>query len=194
MKDTRTIYLLFLSTGTLLSKAIDLYTKTQLNHVSIAFDEGLNEVYSFGRKQPYNPFIGGFVKEAVTEPFFNQSMCAVYKIEISIEQYSALRQHLQMIESMQHLYRYNFIGLFGFILNKEIKRTHAYFCSQFVATMLQAIDVYPKDKQAGLTRPDDLRMWQELELIYMGTLQDYLNLEEKKSRFRLPIRSFFRMS
>ncbi|MGM0522855.1 MAG: hypothetical protein ACQER2_02220 [Bacillota bacterium] len=194
MKETRTIYLLFLSTGTLLSKAIDLYTKTNLNHVSIAFDKELSEVYSFGRKRPYNPFIGGFVREAVTEPFFNQSMCAVYELEISNDQYLALRQHLQMIESMQHLYRYNFIGLFGFFINYEVKRTHAYFCSQFVATMLQAIDLYPKDKQAGLTRPDDLRQWDKLELVYIGTLQEYLQLPDKRRKFRLPIRSFFRMS
>lgn len=36
-----------------------------LNHVSIALDRELTEVYSFGRKQPDNPFIGGFVKEDI---------------------------------------------------------------------------------------------------------------------------------
>lgn len=194
MKETRSIYLLFLSTGTLLSKAIDLYTKTNLNHVSIAFDEQLTEVYSFGRKRPYNPFIGGFVREAVTEPFYNQSMCAVYKIDISKEQYLALRQQLQVIESMQHLYRYNFIGLFGVIFNREIKRTHAYFCSQFVTTMLQEINLYPKEKQAGLTRPEDLRRWNQLELVYSGSLQDYIQIEGSKQKTRFPIGTFFRMN
>ena len=63
MKETRTIYLLFLSTGTLLSKAIDLYTKTNLNHVSIAFDKELSEVGSLTlhfSKNTLKPWYGLF--------------------------------------------------------------------------------------------------------------------------------------
>ena len=59
----KTIYIVLTDTGTLLSKAIGMYTRKDLNHTSIAFDEQLNEMYSFGRKQRHNPFVGGFVKE-----------------------------------------------------------------------------------------------------------------------------------
>lgn len=51
------IYVLLTNTGTLFSKTIRWYTKNMLNHASIAFDSDLNEVYSFGRKNPSNPFL-----------------------------------------------------------------------------------------------------------------------------------------
>ena len=40
------IYIILSNTGTLFSKAIGMYTKKELNHASIAFDEELNEMYS----------------------------------------------------------------------------------------------------------------------------------------------------
>ena len=69
------IYIVLTDTGTLLSKAIGLYTRKDLNHASIAFDEELKEMYSFGRKQRHNPFVGGFVKEnaAPIDEHFRQS-------------------------------------------------------------------------------------------------------------------------
>ena len=46
----KTIYIVLTDTGTLLSKTIGMYTRKDLNHASIAFDEQLTEMYSFGRK------------------------------------------------------------------------------------------------------------------------------------------------
>lgn len=181
MNKNRSIYLVFMSTGTMLSRAIDLYTKTGLNHVSIALDEGLTEVYSFGRKRPYNPFIGGFVREDMASAFFNHSQCAIYRLEIDVHQYDMLKQNIAVIEATKHLYRYNFLGLFGVMLNYELERDHAYFCSQFVSTMLSSIGIKPNDKPAGLMRPDDLRSWDQLSLVYSGPITDYLGIETEQS-------------
>lgn len=52
------IYIILTYTGTLLSKIIKFYTKDEFSHVSLALDIGLNKMYSFGRLNPYNPFIG----------------------------------------------------------------------------------------------------------------------------------------
>ena len=52
------VYILLTHTGTILSKAIKLYTSHEYTHVSIALDEKLDRLYSFGRINPYNPFIG----------------------------------------------------------------------------------------------------------------------------------------
>ena len=59
------IFLVVSDTGTILTRLIKAYTKTPYNHASISFDAELSEVYSFGRKTVYNPFIGGFVKEDI---------------------------------------------------------------------------------------------------------------------------------
>ncbi len=52
-------------TGTILSRVVKLYTKKEYSHVSIALDENLEEMYSFGRLNPYIAFIGGFVREGI---------------------------------------------------------------------------------------------------------------------------------
>ena len=81
----KTIYIVLTDTGTLLSKAIGMYTRTDLNHASIAFDEQLTEMYSFGRKQRHNPFIGGFVKENAADGIFRDATCAVFSYVVSDE-------------------------------------------------------------------------------------------------------------
>ena len=61
----KAIYILLTDTGTWFSRAIKLYTGAPYNHASIALDEELNELYSFGRKVYTNPFSAGFVQEHI---------------------------------------------------------------------------------------------------------------------------------
>lgn len=65
MSNEKEMYILLTDTGTLLSKLIKCFTNAPYNHVSIVFDKRLDEVYSFGRKEPRNPFIAGFIREDV---------------------------------------------------------------------------------------------------------------------------------
>jgi len=57
------IYIVISQTGTILSKIIKLVTKKEYNHASLSMEGSLEKMYSFGRKDPYNPFIGVFVIE-----------------------------------------------------------------------------------------------------------------------------------
>lgn len=125
----RTIYFLFTDTGTYLSKAINYCTKQSLNHVSIGFDHELSEVYSFGRKRPNNPFIGGFVKEDIKSEFMRRSRCAIYSYRITELEYQAILCRIKEIEAAKESYKYNFIGLLGVLFQIEINRKDAFFCS-----------------------------------------------------------------
>ena len=82
------IYIVLTHTGTLLSNLIKLYTKNDYSHVSLAFDEDLNEMYSFGRLYTYNAFIGGFVREYLdkgTFKRFKNTTTSVYEVIITDE-------------------------------------------------------------------------------------------------------------
>lgn len=171
----KTIYIVLTDTGTLLSKAIGMYTRKDLNHASIAFDEQLTEIYSFGRKQQYNPFIGGFVRENVAEGIFQEAECAVYRCEVSMEAYMRIRQKIVQFELNQRDYKYNFIGLFGVALNREIRRKRAFFCSQFVATVMQESEMHRLLTRPSLTMPHHLACLPHMELVYEGCLKTYLN-------------------
>ncbi|MDQ0272302.1 hypothetical protein [Cytobacillus purgationiresistens] len=169
------IYLLLTDTGTWFTKCIKLYTKKTFNHASLALDHQFNHVYSFGRKRPHNPFIGGFVKENIRSPFFHHTKCAIYSCSVSEEQLQQITNYLEIIDTQKHKYRYNLLGLFAIIFNKNLERPHAFFCSQFVATLLEKGKITGLTKPASLITPHDLIQLPQLEVIYEGKLSNYIH-------------------
>ncbi|MFD0588905.1 hypothetical protein ACFQZE_12960 [Paenibacillus sp. GCM10027627] len=172
------IFVLLTDTGTVLTKLIRSFTKDPLNHASIAFDVNLNDVYSFGRKNPSNPFFAGFVKENVRGPFFEDSMCALYRCRVSVTTYNSIRSQIQHFEQYHELYKYNLVGMLGVVFNIEWERRYAYFCSQFVATVFERSGMNLVDKSPLLVTPGDLQNTSQLELVYHGSLHAYTGCEE----------------
>ncbi|MFD1036977.1 hypothetical protein ACFQ3N_00855 [Virgibacillus byunsanensis] len=177
-----TIYFLFTDTGTYLSRAINFATRQPLNHVSISFDRDLQEVYSFGRKKPRNPFIGGFVKEDIRSDFLKNSDCAVYACQVSDSDVDAVMSHIKEIEQQKDNFKYNFIGLIAVLLQVEINRENAMFCSQFVGTILQDVDAFQFGKPTYFLTPGDIRKHDNLQLIYQGKLGNYQQVALKAGR------------
>jgi hypothetical protein len=169
------VYILLTDTGTLFTKLIKLYTKKPYNHASISFDLELSEVYSFGRKTARNPFIGGFVKEDVKKGLFKQANCAIYLLIVNEVQMQRMNHYIKEIEAQKGEYRYNLLGLWGFILNKPIKRKKAFFCSQFVATLLKECNIIDFGKSPSLVAPNDLQKVFKFQFVYEGELKGYLN-------------------
>lgn len=169
------VYILLTDTGSFLTKLIKLYTKKPYNHASISFDSELNEVYSFGRKMMENPLYGGFVRENVKQGLFKQANCAIYSITVTQDQKEKMKSYINEMEKQQDTYRYNFLGLLGFLINRPIVRKNAFFCSQFVATILQNAEVLNFKKPIALIAPHDLIEASHLNLEYEGNLKDYVN-------------------
>ena len=66
------VYIILTHTGTIVSRIIRCYTGHEFSHVSISLDEELTKMYSFGRLNPYNTFIGGFVNERLNSGTFKR--------------------------------------------------------------------------------------------------------------------------
>lgn len=62
--QNRQLYIVISQTGTLLSRILKQITGAEYNHASISLSRDLERMYSFGRRHPYNPFLGGFVIES----------------------------------------------------------------------------------------------------------------------------------
>jgi hypothetical protein len=170
------VYVVLTDTGTLFTRTIKWFTKDALNHASIAFDSGLNEVYSFGRKNPQNPFFAGFVRENMRGELFEQATCALYRCRIQPAAYAKMRSVIADMDRNSDQYRYNLIGVIGVMFNIQlIKRDYAYFCSEFVASVFEKSGVDLVNKSSFLVRPGDLENTPKLELIYEGRLQNLLN-------------------
>lgn len=175
MNREKMIYILLTDTGTILTRMIKFYTKKPYNHASIAFDENLIEVYSFGRKIANNPFIGGFVKEDLRSVVFKRADCAIYSLSITYDEYQKMYEYIQEIAVKQELYRYNFIGLFGVMFKKPIKRKNAFFCSHFVASVLKKSKDIKFEKELSMVEPSDLLNSADFQLVFEGKLIDFQN-------------------
>ena len=64
MAESQQIYIVLSQTGTILSRILHLITKKEYNHSSISMNRELTQMYSFGRRNPYNPISAGFVRES----------------------------------------------------------------------------------------------------------------------------------
>ena len=171
-------YILLTHSGSLLSKCIKQYTQEPYSHVSLALDIVLEDLYSFGRLNPNNPFIGGFIREDIingTYARFPNTNCALYALEINWVQYEALKKEIERFNTEKEYYGYNLVGLLGIVFNIPIEREYNYFCSQFVATLLYNSDIHIFNKPAALVSPRDFRKCKELHLLYEGKLSNYAN-------------------
>jgi hypothetical protein len=173
MPQKKEIYILLTNTGTWFTKLIKLFTKASYNHASISFDNRLTAVFSFGRKHPMNPFIGGFVKEDIRSGIFRNATCLLYRCTVSEVDYDRMRKYVQTFEENPDLYKYNLLGLFGILLNKEISRKHAFFCSEFVASVFLENGVNIVEKPSVFTRPSDFSTSGALQLVYFGKMNKF---------------------
>ncbi|WP_174615551.1 hypothetical protein [Virgibacillus ihumii] len=167
------IYLLLTDTGTLFTRTIKLYTRKPYNHASIAFDDNLTELYSFGRKDIRNPFAGGFVKENIREGLLREADCAVYSRTISTEQCNRINEYIQNIKEREDQYRYNLLGLFAVILRIKFSRANAFFCSEFIANVLAECGVTTFQKPPSLITPHELQQAAGFQLVYRGRVEEF---------------------
>ncbi|WP_019535699.1 hypothetical protein [Paenibacillus ginsengihumi] len=174
MGANKHVYILLTDTGTWLSRLIKWYTKEPLNHASLAFDPGLREVYSFGRKDQRNPVIGGFVKEDVRGPLMSGSRCAVYRCSVDAETFMRIRNEVKRIEERHEEYAFNLLGIIAVGLGRGLSRRRAFFCSEFVSTVCRRAGFRLTDKSDSLVRPADLAASDKLTLVFQGEMTHYL--------------------
>ena len=175
-RDIKSVYILLTDTGTLFTKMIKWYTNAPYNHVSIVFDRGLNEIYSFGRKYPRNPLIAGFIKENVyygTYRYFSQTRCQLLKMTVSTEEYIRINNAVENFKNNQDVYSYNLLGLLGVVFRRPIHPKNKYFCSQFVAEVFRHSGMHIWNMPTALVTPNDFLEHPRFEVVYEGLLYDY---------------------
>ena len=119
------IYFVLTYTGTILSKIVHVYTGQEFCHSSLSLDEGLTEMYSFGRYWAYNPFIGGLIKEEVdsgTFKRFHNTKAAIYSLEVTDWQYKKIKKEIKRMLNSKEKYTFNTLGLAAVVFDKKLKR------------------------------------------------------------------------
>lgn len=170
------IYIVLTHTGTILSTIIKYYTRDEFSHVSIALDADLKEMYSFGRLNPYNPFVGSFVHEYInkgTFKRFKKTKTKVYSFFITDEQYEKARKTIEYFENNKQKYKFNILGLACVSINKRIVRKNTFYCAEFVKHILKSAKIPEANELPEIIKPEDFKKINGLILEYEGLLRKY---------------------
>ena len=170
------VYIILTHTGTALSTIIRCWTKDEFSHISIALDADLEEMYSFGRLNPYNPFWGSFVHEHInrgTFKRFKNTRAEVYSMFVTDEQYEKAQKTIEYFNNNKQKYKFNILGLACVSINKKIVRKNTFYCAEFVKHILKVIGVTEVNKLPKIIRPENFKQLEGLKLEYDGLLRKY---------------------
>ena len=135
------IYVVFSSTPYKIGKTIRALTGEKYNHVSIALDAELTQMYSFARRYYKTPFYGGFVKESLSRYQLNQNKATVEicKIPVTKLQHERIRIRMRQMLRNSKRYLYNHISIFGTLVKRPVKTKGAYTCAEFCVLILNEL-------------------------------------------------------
>lgn len=170
------IYIVVSATDSIVSKIIRKVTGDKYAHSSISLEDDLNEMYSFGRIFPSNPFIGGFVKESVhfgSMKRFKNSEVVVIRLTVSKDKYAEINEYIKNMYVDRKKYHYNYLGLFLAKLGIHRRKANCYYCSEFIKELLDKFDILEKDEFGEVVRPVEFLNMKKGEIIYRGRLCDF---------------------
>lgn len=168
------VYILLTYTGTILSKIIKIYTRNEFSHVSISLDKNLDKLYSFGRLNPYNPFIGGFVHEGLyhgTFKRFKNTKSFLYSLEVTDKEFNKIKKNIKQISKNKAKYHFNVLGMFLVIFKRKRNKKNYFYCAEFVKYILEkSVDI---KELPEIVKPDDFLYINNKKTEYKGLLRKY---------------------
>lgn len=176
MSEKKKIFIAVSQTGTILSRIVKLVTRDKYNHVSISLTETLEDLYSFGRRHPYNPFWAGFVKESPTGGTFGRfkkTDAMILEREVDALVYDEIKLELLRMYENRNYYKYNYIGLLAGFFGKNVRMKRRFYCSEFVQYILQKHNIGLRLGSRELVCPNDFVHLPDSRVIYEGKLRDY---------------------
>ena len=170
------LYIVLSKTNTVLGRVIRKYLKVEYNHCSISLDASLEELYSFGRKRVHNFILAGFVVEGKDRGFFkvyNDANISVLQWPVTKNEWEKVKRNIEQFKANKKMYKYNILGLISCSFEIPFSRKNEYFCSQFVADLLDQSGVYCFDKDPRLVKPHEFLELDNLTTTYTGKIGSY---------------------
>lgn len=170
------IYILMTQYPGLDAKILRLRTRFPYTHTSIGFEEDMDTFYTFVSK--------GFFVESITryeKPDRPSFPCALYEVKVSEKTYNKLKEEVTTYIENKGELKYSTLGLVMCFFKIPLKRKNRYFCSQFVAEVLQKCEAIKLKKKSSLYFPKDFMKHKELKLIFKGNHSGFVEKYVKKS-------------
>lgn len=184
------IYIVLTRTNTTISRLIRLFKHDDYTHAAISLDKDLEQMYSFGRRNTYNPFIGRFRQEDLNEgvyKFCKELPGVIMEIEVPAEKYEEATALLDEFISNSNRYKYNYLGLFYSLFNKPAYFNNRFLCSEFVYYILKESGITDFNVAGNLVRPQSLLNKLECKIIYSGDLRELDTSDRELIEHRMAI-------
>ena len=192
------VYIMLIHSGSALANAIKFATQSNFSHSSISFDASMTNMYSFGRKADTNPFAGGFKKESIKSQFYTSRTIpyALYMVACTKSQVDQMKKRLNYFIKNSSKFKYDFTGLFKNYFGIADNPEYQWFCSRFVADILNAgrPSEHPYVVEPSLMKPEDFMHTTYAHYVTGGVLSNYdVKAVEKKVRTMLKLERMNRM-
>lgn len=169
MENKYTLSVLFVNYEDFWSKVVYYVLGRGYGHASIGVDQNgvdqNDEVYwSFNFK--------GFRREKPkkNEAIVSKSVC--YKLSVTKEEYDKVVEMIEEFQSRRFEWKYNLAGLLLSRINIKRQKKDHYFCSEFVAEMLQRANIVEFNKNVAHYLPNrlekEMQKLQNLERVIMN--------------------------
>lgn len=141
--EQKYLYIVFSCTPNRMGTMIRRITGDRYNHVSIALDGNLSQMYGFARRFYHTPFYGGFVKESVSRYHINghTAQIQVCRLPVTAQQHNALQTYLTEMLEQQEQYLYNHLSAAIVPLRRRINIRDSYICVDFAVEILKSVGI-----------------------------------------------------
>ena len=132
------LYLIFSVTPFKTGTFIRAMTHWQYNHVAVAFDKDLKEMYTFARYYRSVPLYGGFVRDSKERYIYKKKTAYVKicEVPVSEEGYRLGKDYIYAINDYPAEDIYNIFSAITVPLKKRVLIRNAFTCAEFAIQIL----------------------------------------------------------
>lgn len=164
------VFIILTSGNTALAPMIRKATKSTFSHASIAFDISLRPIYSFGPNKRTPKLTAGFIKTVPEADIWMADRkpvpYSIYVTYVSSYDLEKMKKRVEYFVNNADNMKYSFSGLVRVFFNMKSPHRNHWFCSAFVAEIINAGKPLPKD--STLYKPDQLRNVKDVEFLCSG--------------------------
>lgn len=173
------LYFLLVNTQTIVSKMISAVTNAPYTHISVAFDEKLEEIFSF------NVDVNGMKQEILEKTYALKNRMSVYFIELPKSVIQQIRDRVHEMFKHSKRYTYDMVSIAKFLIPRKVReymgietsdeKRESFICSQFASWLLLAhnIKLFSR-KDNMLLAPYDFMKSRVTKLYFRGTVEGFI--------------------
>ena len=164
LAPSRTVSILFSTYTDFVSRLVGLFSGFGCTHVSISLDDKDEYFYAFNTK--------GFRKEYPRKHKNRTKTNTCLRIQVTENQYNALKNRLKKFERKNKEYSYDYWGIFLCMMRLHKTSKKKYFCSSFMAELLEKARIVELKKKNTRYLPSQLQRELMLCPLLIGVAQN----------------------